>query len=241
MKERKPRGLAAVTYAEYSKKNGTDENIGGADISDDSSVHQGYLTKAQMQEKWGEAYEAYYEKIKNAVSEVIDKVITFENEPIMAAYHAISSGKTESAENMWGKKIDYLVSVDSEWDKDSTRFSSEVIFSAEEMKDLLSNIENADFAAAKSDWVKIKSTSEAGTVLKIELCGAEMTGMQARNLLGLRSPVFDVQFEDGEYIFSVSGYGHGVGMSQNGANCMAQNGYTYEEIIAHYYPGTQIV
>lgn len=235
----KAQALAAVTYARYSKLSPA-QDANGADISDDSSVHQGYLTKEQMQEKWGEAYEAYYEKIKNAVSEVIDKTITYDGEPIMAAYHAISSGKTESAENIWGKKIDYLTGTDSEWDTESTRYSSEVIFSAEELKDLLGSTENTDFSADESEWVKIKSTSDAGTVLEIELCGAVMTGMQARNLLGLRSPVFDTEFEDGEYVFSVSGYGHGVGMSQNGANCMAQAGSSYEEIIAHYYSGTQI-
>lgn len=237
----KAQALAAVTYARYSKINGSDENIGNADISDDSNLHQGYLSESDMKEKWGEAYDSYYNKIKDAASEVIAKTITFDGQPIMAAYHAISSGKTESAENMWGKDVPYLVSTDSEWDKDSTRYSSEVIFSAEELKDLLKNTENTSFSADKSDWVKIKSTSPSGTVLEIELCGAEMTGMQARNILGLRSPVFDVSYDSGEFVFSVSGYGHGVGMSQNGANCMAQNGCSYKEIIAHYYPGTEII
>lgn len=236
----KAQALAAVTFAEYRKKNGGDEKIGGADISDDSSVHQGYVTKSEMQEKWGDAFDTYYKKVSDAVDEVLDKVITYEGEPIMAAYHAISSGKTESAKNIWGDDIAYLSTVDSKWDKDSTRYSSEVIYSAEELKELLKNIENADFDSDETDWIKIKSTSDAGTVLESEVCGAEMTGMELRTLLSLRSPVFDVEYSDGEFIFTVSGYGHGVGMSQNGANSMARDGYTYEEIIAHYYPGTEI-
>lgn len=236
----KAQALAAVTFAEYRKKNGGDEDIGGADVSDDSSRHQGYMTKEEMQEKWGEAFDVYYEKIADAVDEVLGKVITYDGEPIMAAYHAISPGKTESAKNMWDKDIEYLRSVDSEWDKDSTRYSSEVILSATEIEKLLSNTENADFSADEEEWIKIKSTSDAGTVLEAEICGIEMTGMELRNLLSLRSPTFDVEYNDGDFIFSVYGYGHGVGMSQNGANCMAQDGKTYEEIIAHYYQGTVI-
>lgn len=236
----KAQALAAVTFAEYRKQNTVDENIGGADISDDSSRHQGYMSKEEMQEKWGDAFDVYYEKVADCVDEVIGKVITYEGEPIMAAYHAISSGKTESAKNMWDKDIEYLRSADSNWDKDSTRYSSEVILTARELEKILGNVENADFSADEEAWIKIKNTSDSGTVLEAEICGVTMTGMEIRNLLSLRSPVFEVEYNDGDFIFSVCGYGHGVGMSQNGANCMAQNGKTYEEIIAHYYHGTVI-
>ena len=236
----KAQALAAVTFAEYRKKNSADKNIGGADISDNSSRHQGYMSKEEMQEKWGDAFDVYYEKIADCVDEVLDKVITYDGEPIMAAYHAISSGKTESAKNMWGKDIEYLRSVDSSWDKDSTRYSSEVVLTAQELAKKVSSIENADFSEDEDNRIKITSISDSGTVLKAEICGVEMTGMEIRNLLSLRSPSFEVEYNDGEFVFSVYGYGHGVGMSQNGANCMAQNGKTYEEIIAHYYPGTII-
>ena len=236
----KAQALAAVTFAEYRKKNAGEENISGADISDDSSKHQGYMSKAEMQEKWGDAFDIYYEKIADCVDEVLGKVITYDGEPIMAAYHAISSGKTESAKNMWGKDIEYLRSSDSSWDKDSTRYSSEVVLTAQELAKKVSSIENSDFSEDEENWIKIKSVSDSGTVLEAEICGVKMTGMEIRNLLSLRSPSFDVEYNDGEFVFSVSGYGHGVGMSQNGANCMAQNGKTYEEIIAHYYPGTII-
>ena len=236
----KAQALAAVTFAEYRKKNGSNENIGGADISDDSSVHQGYMTKAQMQEKWGDAFDTYYQKISDAVDEVLDKIIIYDGEPIMAAYHAISSGKTESAANVWGEDVAYLQTVDSRWDKDSSRYSSEVIYSASELRKLLENVSGADFRSDESDWIKIKSTSDAGTVLEAEVCGVEMTGMEMRKLLSLRSPVFETEYTDGEFVFTVSGYGHGVGMSQNGADSMAQEGYTYDEIIAHYYPGAVI-
>ena len=236
----KAQALAAVTFAEYKKKNGSDDNVNGADISDDSSKHQGYMSKEEMKEKWGDAYDVYYEKIADAVDEVIDKIIVYDGEPIMAAYHAISPGKTESAKNMWGENIEYLVSVDSEWDAQSTRFESEVVLSPEDIENLLGNNENADFSQDKDEWIVVKDVSDAGTVLSAEVCGISLTGMEVRNLFSLRSPSFEVEYCDGEYIFTVYGYGHGVGMSQNGANCMAQNGKTYKEIISYYYPGSVI-
>ena len=236
----KAQALAAVTFAEYKKRNGTESGIQGADISDDSSKHQGYMTKEEMKEKWGDAYDVYYKKIADAVDDVIDKVIVYDDEPIMAAYHAISSGKTESAENMWGEDIEYLVSTDSDWDTQSTRYKSEVILSSEDIEKLMKFTDNADFSTEKEDWIKITEVSESGTVLEASVCGIELTGMEVRNLFSLRSPVFSVEYSDGEYVFTVSGYGHGVGMSQNGANCMAENGSTYEEIINHYYKGVTI-
>lgn len=236
----KAQALAAVTFAEYKKRNGTESGIQGADISDDSSKHQGYMTKEEMKEKWGDAYDVYYKKIADAVDDVIDKVIVYDDEPIMAAYHAISSGKTESAENMWGEDIEYLVSTDSDWDTQSTRYKSEVILSSEDIEKLMKFTDNADFSTEKEDWIKITEVSESGTVLEASVCGIELTGMEVRNLFSLRSPVFSVEYSDGEYVFTVSGYGHGVGMSQNGANSMAENGSTYEEIINHYYKGVTI-
>ena len=235
----KAQALAAVTFALYLKENGNNETMNGADISDDSSTHQGYMSKDEMQEKWGDAYETYYSKIENAVDSVIDKVITYDGEPIMAAYHAISTGKTESAENMWGKAIPYLVSVDSEGDKYSTRYSSSVTVTEKELKEALKNTDGAVFDSEVS-MIKINSTTDSGTVTSADVCGVEMTGMEIRNLFSLRSPSFNVTYADGVYTFSVKGYGHGVGMSQYGADWYAKQGCTYEEIIEHYYPGTEI-
>lgn len=232
----KAQALAAVTYAEYQKKNGSSEDLNGADISDNSNVHQGYMTKSDMQEKWGDAYEAYYEKIADAVDAVIDKVITYNGEPIMAAYHAISSGVTESAENIWGKDIPYLVSVESEGDSESTRYASTATVTDEDLQELM----GAENVTSDGEDIKINSTSDAGTVLSVSVCGKDMPGMDARELFSLRSPCFTVEYEDGEYTFTVSGYGHGVGLSQYGADWYAKQGMTYDEIIAHYYKGVKI-
>lgn len=232
----KAQALAAVTYTEYLRLHNNGEMPGGAVISDDSSTHQGYMTREQMQEKWGDAYDTYYGRISQAVDAVINQVIVCENQPIMAAYHAISTGQTESAENMWGQKIDYLVSVESEGDKYSSRFSSEVKISVSELKEKL----ESNGYSCSDDEVKINGVTQSGTVQSVTVLGNGMTGMELRNLLSMRSPSFTVTKEDDAYIFSVKGYGHGVGMSQYGADWYAEQGYSYREIISHYYPGTEI-
>lgn len=236
----KAQALAAVTFAVYRKQQGGDPDMDGADISDNSSSHQGYMSREQMEEKWGEAFDTYYAKIENAVNEVLDKIITCDGKPIMAAYHAISCGKTESAKVLWGADVPYLRSVSSEWDKESARYKTEVRFSVSELEKLLSSEKSEFTDEDRAKGVKIKDVSDSGTVLRCEIFSVDMTGAKARNLLSLRSPVFDAVYSDGEYVFTVYGYGHGIGMSQNGANCMAKEGRTYEEIIAHYYSGTEI-
>lgn len=234
----KAQAIVAMTYAQYRKKH-PDKSI-SADISDDSSKHQGYMSDDDMKEKWGDAYESYRTKIEDAVDSVTGSVILYENEPIMAAYHAISGGKTESAENIWGEDIPYLQSVESEWDIYSSRYTSEVRLTADEVKKIMKTSEKADFDSPEEEWIEIKKTTDNGTVLEAIICGIDLTGIETRELFALRSPVFDVTYEDGEFIFTVSGYGHGVGMSQNGANCMAKEGKTAEEIIKHYYKGVTI-
>lgn len=230
----KAQALVAVTYTRYTKEKGSKKN--DADITDDSSTHQGYMTDEQMREKWGDAYESYRERIENSVDDVLDKVIVYDGKPIMAAYHAISSGRTESAETIWGKDIPYLQSTDSEWDKNSARYTSTVTLTADEIREICGKKTDKE----DGGMIEIISVSDSGTVLEAVLCGERMTGTEIRELLSLRSPVFSAEYSDGEYIFTVSGYGHGVGMSQNGANAMAKNGKTYDEIIKHYYKGVEI-
>lgn len=232
----KAQALAAVTYAEYQKKNGDKSGLNGADISDNSNTHQGYMTKEQMREKWGEAFDTYYEKISDAVDAVVDMVITYDGEPVIAAYHAISSSQTESAENAWGVKIPYLKSTDSEWDTDSARYLSTVTVSDDDLAELM----GSENVKADGNDIKINSTSDAGTVLEIIVCGNSMSGNQVRDMFSLRSPCFSVEYENEEYIFTVKGYGHGVGLSQYGADRLAKQGKTYQQIINHYYTDVKI-
>ena len=229
----KAQALVAVTFTRYRQASGGDKELDDAVISDDSSKHQGYISREEMQSKWGDAFGVYYDRICNAVDCVLDEVICYNGKPIMAAYHAMSAGRTEAAESIWGADVPYLQSVDSHWDEDSTRFSSEVVLSREKIAEIMS-------VGADDVYIKTKSTTPGGTVLSIDVCGNVITGIEARELFGLRSPVFTVERDGDNYIFSVSGYGHGVGMSQNGADSMACEGYSYIEIIKHYYQGVEI-
>ncbi len=232
----KAQALAAVTYALYLRENGNNENY---DISASSSTHQGYITEEEMKEKWGASFEEYHAKIENAAKSVIDKVITYNGKPIMSAYHAISSGKTESAENIWGKPSEYLVSVDSEGDVNSPRFETEVMLTESEIKNTVKEVYGEDYDKS-AKVISISETSDTGTVLTAYVCGVKLSGMEIRSMFSLRSPAFTVTCDGDEYVFSVKGYGHGVGMSQYGADYLAKKGFDYTEIIAHYYPNTKI-
>jgi stage II sporulation protein D len=165
-------------------------------------------------------------------------MITYKGTPITAVYHAISSGKTESAKDIWNAELDYLVPVSSEGDKLATNYISEVEFTAKELKERLSD--KAELSGEAKDYFSNLVRTKSGTVLKVNVCGQELKGSLVRELLELRSSNFTVEYRDEKFVFSVYGYGHGVGMSQNGANYMAKQGSTFEEILTHYYTGCKV-
>lgn len=226
----KAQAVACHSLLLYTKSNGTG-NLNGADISDTT---QKFLTEAEQKEKWGENYSPYREKLEKCVSEVLNKVLCFENEPIMATFFAISNGKTENAENVWNKSVPYLVSVDSPDDKLSPDYSSTVTLTADEFKEKLKN-SGANFEGEESTWIGEQTLNSTGTVKSITLCGKSFSGTEVRSLFSLKSASFTLKYEEGKFTFTVLGFGHGVGMSQAGANAMAKNGNTYEEILSHYY------
>lgn len=231
----KAQAIACHTLLLYKRAH-KDASLGEADISD---ISHKLLTMAEQQEKWGENYQAYREKAEKCIEEVEDKILCFDGEPIMATFFAISNGKTENAENVWGKAVPYLVSVDSPDDKLSPEFSSVVSVSAEEFKKALSE-KGATPGEKKEKWIGDTVLNSTGTVKSITLCGKEFSGTEVRSIFSLKSASFSVKYEDGKFVFTVSGYGHGVGMSQYGANEMAKKGNTYDEILTHYYKNAAI-
>ena len=223
-------------------KNSTDkEEINGADISNDITIHQGYITEEERKEKWGDDFNKYESKLRTVVNEIYGQYLTYNNEICVAAFSAICTGTTESAENVWGSKTPYLVSVKSEGDKLSPTYSSTVTFSKTQfisiMKDLGVSI---DSKADLSDIIGKSKTTKAGTVLKIKIDSEEISGSDMRQAFSLRSPAFKITTTENEVTFNVNGYGHGVGMSQYGADFMARQGSTYDEILKHYYKGVEI-
>lgn len=225
---------AVACYTNALRQKSTQGNTENGDISDDSTVHQGYIDKAQRQKKWGKDFAKYEAKLQRVVKAVEGRAIYYDNELCLAAFHAISSGKTEDSENIWGTSVPYLKSVNSKGDKLSPQYASTVAFNKEDFikhgKDL-----GVTTKSSLKGSIKITETSPTGTVLSATVCGKEYTGEEIRKAFSLRSPVFTVKATADAVTFSVSGYGHGVGLSQYGADYLARQGYTYDEILEHYY------
>ncbi len=231
----KAQAVACYTYYKWLKENADNaENALPYDITDNSASHQGYLTDEQMKEKWGNKYESYRKKIEDAVLSVLGECIMYENEPVFAAFHAISPGKTHSAEEVWGQSLPYLKSVQAIGDTLSPDFDSAAEYESEELADTLSLKDTDD------NLIKSIDTTDSGYVTKITIGEKSYSGIELSSLLKLRSPAFSAEYKDGKYIFSVKGYGHGVGMSQYSADYMARQGSSYKEILSHFYEGTYI-
>lgn len=234
------RAQAAVCYTYAVKKRSSpDPSLGGADITDDSAVHQGYLDAAARKEKWGDKYETYEKKIEEAVKDVFGKVITYDGETITAAFHAISCGQTFSAEEVWGKDVPYLKSVTSAGDKLSPDYSSALTLTEDEFKKAFAG-SGAELGGDCKKWVGEIKKTDSGYIFIAVIGKKEFTGAQVREILGLRSACFEIKCSDGEFKITVRGYGHGVGMSQYGADYMARQGSDWQEIIKHYYTGAEI-
>lgn len=161
--------------------------------------------------------------------------MTYDGKLIKPSYFAMSSGMTNSAEDVWGAKVDWLVSVASDSDKLSPSVKSVFEFTESELKNLLKEYDIENISIGKS------VTSKSGYVKSIEISSHKFSGEELRQILSLRSGNFTVKKDDDLFVFTCMGYGHGVGMSQNGANYMAKQGSDYKEILSHYYPGTEII
>lgn len=235
----KAQAVAAHTYAERQRslaETSPDPTLLGADLSNDTSKYQGYFTESQMRHFFGENYDLYYEKISSAVDEVLPYILTYDGEPIISAFHSMSSGVTESAENAWGTAVDYLVPVDSEFDMEAPKYTEEVSYETDFLRQRLEKVfEGVQLGENIENWVIPMEKSSSGTVLTASVGNLQVTGGDIREALGLRSADFEVKAEEDTLIFTTHGYGHGVGMSQYGANTMANEGKTWREILEHYY------
>ena len=240
----KAQAVAIHTYAVRQKQleqSHPTPELCGADLSNDSSRYQAYFTRSQAMQFYDSGFESAYEKITAAVEDVLPYILEYEDEPILAAFCSMSSGTTESAENVWGQEVAYLVPVDSAADEQAPNFLEEAVFTASELKRALScAFPDADFSGAVKDWLTIEKLSESGTVLRAEAGGVDVTGQDIRAALGLRSAAFEVKWAGDQCTITTKGFGHGVGMSQYGANAMAKAGADWKEILAHYYPGCEI-
>lgn len=237
----KAQAVAAYTYYCYRREAA---RAGGeaADFSDVPSTFPDLYTVDGMRARWGDRFEEYYQKLADAVDAVFGEVIRHNGEIIMAVYHAMSSTATETAGVIWGKDLPYLKSVKSPGDTAADSYHSTVTVS---VPDFAAAVETLDvtLSGEAAAWVDIAgiTRSKSGTVTAVTVGDRVLTGRQLRTLFDLRSAVFNVTFDPTVgFTFAVEGYGHGVGMSQYGANCLAGQGKTYREILSYYYSDVEI-
>ena len=243
----KAQAVAVHTYAVRQREKQLlkpDKELMGAYISNDSSKYQAYFTEKQAREFYGNDYNKYYEKVSKAVDEVLDEILIYNDEPIVAAFHSISSGKTEDAEVIWGNKVDYLVPVESSLDKKAPGYKEEAVFTADEIEARLTAADDGiTLGNDKAKWLTVLETSNSGTVTKVQAGNKTLAGTKLRTILNLRSACFTVEYtaKTDSFTITTTGYGHGVGLSQYGANAMAEEGKTYDEILLYYYTGAELI
>ncbi|WP_250278954.1 stage II sporulation protein D [[Clostridium] colinum] len=226
----KAQAVAARTYA-YKRIDDINKPV------DHNSIGQAYNSIEQMKNKWGSNFDNYYNKVKNAVYETEGIIMMYENEPIEAVFHSTSAGITEVSENIWGKNLPYIKSVDSKVDEKAPNFIYTTSIPNSQIIDTLSKkYSNLDKNKIISSF-DITKRSEADYVLEVTVCGKKISGRDIRTMFGLRSTNFTIEKTKDSINFTTKGYGHGAGMSQYGANFMAQDGSSYEEILLHYYDG----
>jgi len=238
----KAQAVASYTYAKKTleqNKKSKKSLFGGADITDSPDTHQAYISQDERKEKWGEKYEEYEKKISAAVDEVYGCYLTYNGETALAVYHSISAGSTQSAESLWGVEIPYLIGVESIGDRLSPDYISVNKMSEKEFEEICKK-NGVDTDKSGENLVEKTEKDDDGYVLSVTVAGKEIAATKFREMFSLKSNCFDIGYDDGEYTITCKGHGHGAGMSQYGADYMARQGFSWREILAHYYTGTDI-
>ena len=222
----KAQSVLARTYALKAKQT-------GKKLTDTVST-QSYIDIDQMKNKWENSFNTYYNKIKNAVENTNGEYLNYNGNYIEALYHSTNNGKTESSLDVFGNYYPYLISVSSEYDKNASGYLRTINMPLDTISNKLGLNLNNDSV------ISILSYTDGGNIKEININGNNFSGKKVRELLGLRSADFDISISDNNANITTRGYGHGVGMSQYGANGMANAGYSYKDILSHYYPGTTL-
>ncbi|MGL6105548.1 stage II sporulation protein D [Romboutsia sp.] len=240
----KAQAVAARTFVIYREEQPASSKDKGAAVCTDYKHCQEYKSYEELKKIKGEEWmKTFYPKVKQAVSETKGQIITYNDKPILTLYFSTSAGKTENSEEVFSANYPYLKSVDSPYDKNySPRYTSNLIISNKDFTNILKkNYSDIQITESNlSSQIKILKRSEGGSVEDIKLGNKQIAGTNVRSLLKLNSANFEIKFNDNYLEFIVKGYGHGVGMSQWGAQGMAIDGNKYYEILEHYYTGTKI-
>lgn len=237
----KAQAIVARTYTIY--KITTSKKHDNADICDKSTCCQAWISKEDRLKKWDEDKRTEnWNKIIQAVNETAGKIITYDDKPINAFFHSNSGGKTEVPFYVWGGTgYPYLQVVETSGEEAYSQYSSEAKFTKKEFIERIKK-EHEDFEINldEENCIEIIKRDDSDRVVTIKVGNINLSGVETRTLLGLRSANFTVEINQDEILFKVIGYGHGVGMSQTGADALAKQGKNYEEIIKHFYVGVEI-
>lgn len=228
---------AVAIYTVYSRRRlqNTDED---ADFACNTAEHRIYTTEKELSAWFGDEWDRVREKIDAVCADVAGQLLTYEGKPIEASFFAISAGCTQPYENVWPEKsYPYLQAVACPADLLYNNCKSTVSFTADEIRSAFPEI---TFAGEPETWFADIALYDTGYVESVSLCGTELTGVQVREALSLRSAAFTVSYSEDALTFTTLGWGHGVGMSQAGAIYMAENGAAYADILACFYPGTAL-
>ncbi|WP_096203071.1 stage II sporulation protein D [Bacillus sp. FJAT-45350] len=235
MEALKAQSLTARTYVIKQMLQPGEINLPDGAIVTDTVMHQVYHNNNELKERWNTDYDWKMTRIKDAVYSTAGKVLTFEGQPIDAAFFSTSNGYTENSEDYWQNPIPYLRSVESPWDQESPRYQGEMIIPIREFEQKLSVQVPSDGTVGE-----IVERTDGGRVAEVKVNGTVLKGREVREKLDLDSSDFRWKRQGNNIVIETKGWGHGVGMSQYGADGMAKEGKTYADIVSHYYQGVAI-
>ena len=227
----KAQAVASRNYARKKIEENKDTDYDVIDTTD----NQVYKDIEELKQAWGNNYVERINKIRQAVNETVSEYLIYDDKIISLFYFSTSNGKTVDAQTVFNVDAPYLKSVDSPWDEEeNTNFNYKMEFKLNDFCNLLSLecTENIDIQNIIRD--------KNNRVTSITINNKTFKGTEIYKLLKLRSTDFEIEQKEDMIYFNTRGYGHGVGMSQYGANGMAKKGYTYDKILTHYYQGTSI-
>ncbi|MDD4715004.1 MAG: stage II sporulation protein D [Oscillospiraceae bacterium] len=236
----KAQAVAARTYTLYQMVHGPNKNHQDADVCGDYRCCSAYISREQALKNWGQNAQVNAAKISQAISQTDGQVVLYQGAPIDAVFHSSSSGSTEDASRVWGAAVPYLKSVSSPESSDSVPnyYSTFRVSAADFKASFLKTYPKANLSGDPAAWFQNEIRSPANKVLSLEVGGVKVKGVDLRTMFSLRSTSFRITISKDQIVFSVTGYGHGVGLSQYGSNAMAKAGKTYDQILKWYYSGT---
>lgn len=242
MEALRAQAAAERSYVYYQLAAGRKDAHPDADFCTDHTCCSAYLSETAAREKWGGDFAPWNTRVEQAVSDTDGQVVLYNGRPILAVFHSSSAGRTAAAGDVWSGDLPYLVSVDSpEGEETVPNYYSTVTFTAAEAKEkLLAAHPELKLSGTPDRWFGAAAENGSGRVETVSVGGTDIEGTELRRIFGLRSACFTVAADSESVTFRVTGYGHGVGMSQYGANQLAREGKTWREILEWYYTGATV-